>query len=146
MASGRVLGVSVDGSEQSLKAFDWCLNNLYRNGDSVVGIIITEYNLSVGVVPNQDALGKLVKEQEDKVSNLIGQLTDKLKSKSIPGKIVRGSGKVGEAILKVVETEKVESLVMGTRGLGAFKRAILGSVSEFVVRNSPIPVTIVPNN
>lgn len=35
------------------------------------------------------------------------------------------------------------ALVMGSRGLGAFKRAFLGSVSDYIVHHSEVPVIIV---
>src|SRR5690606_38013081 len=34
------------------------------------------------------------------------------------------------------------ALVMGTRGRGGIKRAVLGSVSDYVLRNAPCPVLI----
>ncbi|KAK6175602.1 hypothetical protein SNE40_014029 [Patella caerulea] len=143
---GRIIGVAVDGSGQSQNALNWFIDNLYREGDSVVLIHVAEFNLSVGVLPNVDAISKLVKEQEEKVSTFTGGLTEMLKKKGIPGKVVRESGKPGEAIIAVAKRENVSSLVMGTRGLGTFKRTLLGSVSDFVLHNSHIPVTIVPSS
>ena len=46
-------------------------------------------------------------------------------------------------ILQTAEREGATMIVMGTRGLGKIKRAILSSVSKDVVNNSPIPVLIV---
>lgn len=59
---------------------------------------------------------------------------------------VRGESNknVGEGICRVAEEEKVNLIVMGTRGLGAVKRALIGSVSEFVTRNTSVPCLIVP--
>ena len=37
---------------------------------------------------------------------------------------------------------KADAIVMGTRGRGGVKRALLGSVSDYVVRNAPCPVVI----
>jgi nucleotide-binding universal stress UspA family protein len=34
------------------------------------------------------------------------------------------------------------ALVMGSRGRGGIKRALLGSVSDYVVRHAPCPVVI----
>ena len=50
----------------------------------------------------------------------------------------------GEGIIKIADEERAGIIIMGTRGLGSVKRALLGSVSDYVVRNTNIPVIIVP--
>ena len=46
-------------------------------------------------------------------------------------------------ILSVALDEKVDLIVMGSRGLGGFERLLLGSVSEGVLRHAHCPVLIV---
>ena len=50
----------------------------------------------------------------------------------------------GEGICRIAEDVKAELIVMGSRGVGAVKRALIGSVSEHVIRNSSIPCLVVP--
>lgn len=47
-------------------------------------------------------------------------------------------------IIKVANEEKADLIVIGARGIGTLRRTVLGSVSDFVVHHSPIPVTVVP--
>jgi nucleotide-binding universal stress UspA family protein len=47
------------------------------------------------------------------------------------------------AIVEFAEKEKVDLIVMGTRGLGGFKKLLLGSVSNGVVSHAPCSVLIV---
>ncbi len=42
----------------------------------------------------------------------------------------------------VAEEHSAEMIVMGARGLGKIKRAILGSVSDYVIRKAKVPVLI----
>jgi len=50
----------------------------------------------------------------------------------------------GQGIIGVAEAEKAQLIVMGTRGLDAIRRTFLGSVSDYVIHHSKIPVLICP--
>jgi len=54
--------------------------------------------------------------------------------------IVRGDA--GPALCDMARERDVSAIVMGSRGRGGIKRALLGSVSDYVVRNAPCPVII----
>lgn len=56
------------------------------------------------------------------------------------------TGDPGEAICRRADTGDVAGIVLGTRGQGGLKRALLGSVSDHVVRNAPCPVITVNIN
>lgn len=49
------------------------------------------------------------------------------------------------SILKAVDKYEANLVVMGSRGLGALSRAILGSVSDYVLHHVNVPVIIVPS-
>lgn len=48
-----------------------------------------------------------------------------------------------QAIVERAEQQKADLIVMGTRGLGAVKHMLLGSVAERTVRRAPCPVLTV---
>lgn len=50
----------------------------------------------------------------------------------------------GDGIVSIAEQEKADFIVMGTRGLDPVRRTLLGSVSDFVIRHSKIPVLVCP--
>jgi nucleotide-binding universal stress UspA family protein len=52
-------------------------------------------------------------------------------------------GRADEEIVDLAESIGVGLIVMGTRGQGRMRRALMGSVSESVVRHAHCPVTIV---
>ena len=51
-------------------------------------------------------------------------------------------GDPGHALCHVAAERSARAIVMGSRGRGGLKRALLGSVSDYVVRNAPCPVVI----
>ena len=53
------------------------------------------------------------------------------------------TGSIPKAILRVAESEKSDMIIMGSRGLGLFKGALIGSVSQKVVEESSIPVMVI---
>jgi len=52
------------------------------------------------------------------------------------------AGSPGEWIVKVAKEDDVDMIVMGARGLGKIKKTILGSVSDYVLNKSKVPVLI----
>jgi nucleotide-binding universal stress UspA family protein len=52
------------------------------------------------------------------------------------------SGDPGAALCDLAAQRSARAIVMGSRGRGGLKRAFLGSVSDYVVRNAPCPVVI----
>jgi nucleotide-binding universal stress UspA family protein len=53
-------------------------------------------------------------------------------------------GSPDERIVEYVETNDVDLVVMGTAGRSGVGRRLLGSVTERVLRTSPVPVVAVP--
>lgn len=51
--------------------------------------------------------------------------------------------RLGDEILEVADTEAVDLIVIGSRGLSPDDGLLVGSVNEKVVRRSPCPVTVV---
>jgi len=69
----------------------------------------------------------------------------KLKEEAINTRVVilRSITSVAEAILEEATKDNVNLIVVGTRGLGGFKKLLLGSVSSAVVEHSHCSVLII---
>lgn len=144
---GRKDMIAVDGSEQAQYAFDWYLENMYREGDTVVIVHCAEYHIDIGlpgVAADVNAICAQVKKRQDEIGNLTDGFMNKLRSKKVASKLLTLTGdKPGELICKAAKDEGAQTIIMGTRGLGTIRRTLLGSVSEYVVHHSSVPVTIV---
>jgi nucleotide-binding universal stress UspA family protein len=54
--------------------------------------------------------------------------------------VLRGSA--GPALCELADSLPATVMILGTRGRGGLRRAVLGSVSDHVVRHAPCPVVI----
>jgi nucleotide-binding universal stress UspA family protein len=61
---------------------------------------------------------------------------------AVEGRVLLGSP--GAAICDLAAELGADAIVMGSRGRGGMKRALLGSVSDHVLRNAPCAVVITP--
>jgi nucleotide-binding universal stress UspA family protein len=53
------------------------------------------------------------------------------------------AGSIVQALIELAAEEKVDLIVVGTRGMTGFKKLILGSVSNGLVSHSECPVLVV---
>lgn len=61
---------------------------------------------------------------------------------STKSEVLRPDRSVVETIVDFASNEKVDLIVMGTRGLGGFKKMLLGSVSGGVIAHAHCPVLV----
>ena len=61
----------------------------------------------------------------------------------VPVEQVARAGEAGPAICHLAEEIGADVIVVGSRGRGAIKRALLGSVSTHITNNAPCPVVVV---
>jgi len=70
----------------------------------------------------------------------------KLRKEGIEAKtriIRRAKGSITDSLIELSDHEKVDLIVAGTRGLGAFRRMLLGSVSTALLNEAACPVLVV---
>lgn len=54
-----------------------------------------------------------------------------------------GSGDPPSTLIDIAARHRCEAIILGARGLGALRGALLGSVSQAVLHASKVPVTVV---
>jgi len=151
MAAQRIVLVAVDASDNAKTALNYYLEEVHRKTDLVIVCHILEiadlpsFSFKAGIQLPVDEWTKAMQEQAQKVKGLEESYEQILSPKKIAYKLRSESVKSpGQGIIQVSEGEKANLIVIGTRGLDRLRRTLLGSVSDYVVRHSKVPVLVCP--
>lgn len=135
--------VAVDGSEPSLEAARHALR-LRAAGLSAEFVLVTvqepTFLYEMVLPPTSDVL--------ERVSGAVGHRAlvgaeTLFRTAGVPFEHEIGAGEVAPTLLSIAQARGCEGIILGARGLGAVRGALLGSVSQAVVQAATIPVTIV---
>jgi nucleotide-binding universal stress UspA family protein len=149
--------VALDGSESSQKAAQAALELTEKlKADLIVLHAIspptTYYHSTIASptgmslpAPSQHEIDAYYAYAKKVATSIVSEVESKGKKLGIHVKteIPEAVSSVVETILNHAAEEKVELIVVGTRGLGGFKKLLLGSVSNGVVSHAHSPVLVV---
>jgi len=138
---GATIVVGTDGSDASLDAMRWALEEA-RARD---GRLVVVHAWHVPNVPGPMGLPLMTVPREDLERNARAVLDAAIRH------LDRGHVEVQPELIEAHPVEALltmgagaDLLVVGSRGLGGFKRLLLGSVSHQIALHAPCPVVIVP--
>ncbi|KAK2159882.1 hypothetical protein LSH36_144g04044 [Paralvinella palmiformis] len=145
---GDTVIIPVDASQQAEAAFLWYVNHVHRPENTVRILHCQEVVQSTPMLAEHafrtDSWVDLMERAREQGQNIISKYDKKLEEHNIKGSVIFEVGKPGETVIDAAEKNRATMIVMGTRGFGLVRRTILGSVSEYVIHHTKVPVTVVP--
>ena len=139
--------VPIDGSEASNKALQTALDlaTMYRSRLFVISVLTPPAFMPVGSVAAPMDLTDYYEKGNQDAKRMIDEALKLAQNDGVParGEVISGPGSTADCIAGVATKEKVDLLVMGSRGLGGLKKLVLGSVSSAVLSKAPCPVLLV---
>jgi nucleotide-binding universal stress UspA family protein len=147
--------IPTDGSENSKRANKHALWIADKSGADIIVLYVVDPHypriavLPISTLPTPDEhfFEEIRTEGKEIIEDFKQELEDircEGKCKNVNLKTLIREGNAYIEILKVVEEENIELVVMGASGKHGLDRFVLGSVTERVVRASKKPVMVVP--
>ncbi len=146
----RILLTS-DGSKNSEFAIEHALQIAADEGAEVVVLhVVDSKHLSS---MSEEAINGNTKfsEHGDKVLNHFEEVIQELENKKeekyrVKIRKLSLEGRACDVILKVCKKENIDMIVMSNSGKNKVDRFLLGSVTEKIIREAPVPVLVIPAN
>lgn len=136
----------VDFSNISINATEYAARLALELGADLKLLHVVQMPVIYGEVPmpigNYD---HVVEESQQQMEALVRKIDHNLEEKVFIHHEIKAGSPVYE-IAEMAEKENPLLIVMGTRGLGNFERFLLGSVTLSLLKESPVPVLVVPEN
>ncbi|HZO11029.1 MAG TPA: universal stress protein [Nitrososphaeraceae archaeon] len=146
MSISRIL-VAVDGSDPSFNASTYAIDFAKRNGAELIVLYI------VSPVPYSQFeyanIGRMKEIESNEMEKAQREVVDKVKQKatennvSVKTEVLIKYTSVVKEIVEYAEDNKVDMIVIGSRGVTGLKKILLGSVANGVVTYSHCPVLVV---
>ena len=135
--------IAVDGSDLALDAV--------RHGIALVRRGGLQATLVLGHVQEEASFMELATRGADMVAaasveaaqDLMASAVALVDAAGVPYETEIGLGPVAATLVDMVERCGCDALIIGARGLGGLRGTLLGSVSQALVQQSPVPVTVV---
>ncbi|KAJ3391114.1 hypothetical protein HDU84_006481 [Entophlyctis sp. JEL0112] len=153
----RTVVLAVDSSKFSAHAVKWATTQFLQAGDVVVllnvqrsaDVVMSDFLAHGGASPLgdiyvPDAAAKIEKLNESVASDVVGRFATIVRD-ACPGVNVQGVLAIGsakEAIVEFVSEVKADALVVGSRGINALSRSLIGSVSDYCLHHTQCPVLV----
>jgi len=129
--------VPLDGSKNSLRGLKFALTLARQSGLSVVCLNVSSIQFFLKT-------REIINQKKKKSEQIIHQAKILSQKEKIPFRgVIKSSDNIGKTIVTFAENNKVDLIVIGSRGPDPEIELFLGSVANYVVNKSKIPVAVI---
>ena len=142
--------VGIDGSEQSINAADYAIAIAKRHDAEMIAVNALTSDMgyaysSPGVESPPLTIREIILLAEDEVKKWFNGIKEKADKSGIRlrSEIIMAKRSAVSAMLDYAEEQKIDLIVVGTRGRSGIKKMLLGSVASGLVTYAACPVLVV---
>jgi nucleotide-binding universal stress UspA family protein len=134
--------VPIDGSRDAEQALAHAID-LAESEHTRLTLLTAPAELpALGFLGAGEVTATLLDDGRSQAEEILRRARDRVPD-DLPAATVLAEAPIQMAILRQIKNGHHDLVVMGSRGRGAVRSALLGSVSHYVLHHSPVPVLIV---
>lgn len=143
MGNGEVVVVGVDGSAGSIAALRWAARYGDETGATIRAIRAWHYPAAAGIGPTGRAPTAVTEGVEQEIFDHLTQAVSQVYPDGPPANVEARLAYGHSAQALIEQSQDADLLVVGSKGRGAFKGMLVGSVSIHCVTSAACPVVVV---
>ncbi|WP_020619731.1 universal stress protein [Paenibacillus daejeonensis] len=134
--------VAYDGSEQSIRALKTGIE-MARSWNAKLEVVhvfdIPMLIVGEAMIPPPVENSVAIAQEAD---NLAAEAQSILSASDVQAEVTVLQGDPGRRVIEMAEEKGIDLIILGSRGISGIKEMFLGSVSNYIVKHSNIPLHI----
>jgi nucleotide-binding universal stress UspA family protein len=142
--------VGIDGSEESVNAADYAIAIAKRHNAELIAVNVLTSDIgyaysSPGVESPPLTIREIILLAEDEVKKWLDDIKEKADKSGIQfrSEIIMAKRSAVSTMVDYAEEQKIDLIVVGTRGRSGIKKMLLGSIASGLVTYAACPVLVV---
>ncbi|KAJ3268254.1 hypothetical protein HDV01_003228 [Terramyces sp. JEL0728] len=153
--ASRSIMIPVDHSKTSINAVEWAIRNWINPKTDRVFLVfcrqvdppatfLADADLVITNATIYNGFETANEESKQDACQMLKSYSEIVKESNIHHTCITMMGNPKEELLDWIEKHNPNVVIMGNRGLGNLSKMFLGSVSQYLLDNAKVPITIVP--
>ncbi|HII81161.1 MAG TPA: universal stress protein [Methanosarcina sp.] len=139
----RQILIATDGSETANEAADFGIEMVGCSGAKVYALYVIDISpyrsVSLDKIWSKEVLDEYERVGHEATSYI--ERIGKAAGVEVESRVLKGHP--AEKIINFAEDNNIDMIIVGSLGKGRYERAVLGSVSDKIIRYSKVPVLVV---